>query len=88
MREITSSITKRGQVTVPVEVRRALGLRAPDRLVFIVDEETQTVRLEAPKYPDLDALAGAAGTLDAPTSWDNMRATAREDRLAKKLGTE
>ena len=34
-----SIITSKGQVTVPVELRRALGLRAGDRLIFELDDD-------------------------------------------------
>lgn len=34
MKEITATITSKGQVTVPVEVRRALGLQHGDEVVF------------------------------------------------------
>ncbi|MDP8921582.1 MAG: AbrB/MazE/SpoVT family DNA-binding domain-containing protein [Chloroflexota bacterium] len=73
-------------MTVPVEVRRLLGLRTPDRVVFVVDEEAGTVRLEGHDYPDLDSLAGAAGTLARSFSWDEMREIARDDRLEDKFG--
>jgi len=87
MREITSSITKRGQLTVPAEVRRLLGLRTPDRVVFVVDEESKTVRLEVPRYPDLGALAGAPiwGRWPAPRSGGAGR-RGRHARRADVLG--
>ncbi len=34
----TSTLTSKGQVTIPAEVRRRLGLRAGDRVGFIVEE--------------------------------------------------
>ena len=34
MKEFVSTITQRGQVTIPVEVRRLLGLKPRDRVAF------------------------------------------------------
>ena len=36
MKEIVSTITSKGQVTIPVEVRRHLGLRRNDKLSFVI----------------------------------------------------
>jgi antitoxin PrlF len=39
-----AKITSKGQITVPREVRRALGVRAGDRLLFESDEKGVRVR--------------------------------------------
>jgi len=39
-----AKITSKGQVTVPLEVRRILGVRAGDRLIFEDDETGIRVR--------------------------------------------
>ena len=36
MREITASVTERGQVTIPAEVRKALGIKARDKVSFVI----------------------------------------------------
>jgi antitoxin PrlF len=84
VREIPSTISKKGQVTIPVEVRRHLGVKTPDRVTFVIDEEGGTVRLVASRYPDVNSLRGAAGTLKRPLPWKEMREIAYEDRLAGK----
>ncbi|HEV8636866.1 MAG TPA: AbrB/MazE/SpoVT family DNA-binding domain-containing protein [Chloroflexota bacterium] len=38
MREFTVVVTRKGQVTVPAEVRRALGIKVGDRVAFSVDD--------------------------------------------------
>jgi antitoxin PrlF len=81
-KEITSTITSKGQVTIPAEVRRQLELKPGDKIVFVVEEAGQ-VRLVAPKYPDIQSLRGAAGSLAKPLSWKKMRAIAREDQAAE-----
>jgi antitoxin PrlF len=39
-----AKITSKGQITVPLEVRRLLGLRSGDKLVFENDEQGVRVR--------------------------------------------
>jgi len=39
-----SSITTKGQVTIPKEIREALGLREGDRIVFAVEGERVVIR--------------------------------------------
>jgi AbrB family looped-hinge helix DNA binding protein len=39
MREIVSRITRKGQVAIPAEVRRHLGVGAPDKVAFVLEDE-------------------------------------------------
>jgi AbrB family looped-hinge helix DNA binding protein len=41
MREFVSSVTSKGQVTIPVDVRRQLGVNTPDKIAFVVDDSGQ-----------------------------------------------
>jgi len=44
----TSTLTSKGQVTIPAEVRRRLGLHPGDRVAFVVDgDEVRLVRKES-----------------------------------------
>lgn len=40
----TSTISSKGQVTVPIEVRRRLGLREGDRVEFAIEEGRTVLR--------------------------------------------
>jgi antitoxin PrlF len=84
MREIISNITSKGQVTIPVEIRNYLGIKTHDKIAFVIDEEGN-VRLTVPRYPDIDSLAGAAGSLNKSLSWKEMRRIAYEDRFSAKF---
>lgn len=81
MKEIIATVTSKGQVTIPVAVRRHLKLREKDKVVFLLDEEGM-VRLIPSRYPDLASLRGAAGSLAGPRSWQEIEEIAREDHLA------
>lgn len=83
MKEIVSTITSKGQVTIPAEVRRHLGVKRSDKLSFVIEPDG-IVRLRVPRYADIASLRGAAGSLDKPMSWDEMRESAREDHLLDK----
>ncbi len=86
-KEILSTITSKGQVTIPAEVRRRLDLKPGDKIVFSVGDGGE-VCLAAPKYPDIESLRGAAGSLEKPLTWEEMRAIAREDHLAGQAGDQ
>lgn len=79
MREIVSTMTSKGQITVPIEVRRKLGISAGDKVVFVIGDEGN-VELHAPIYPTVASLSGAAGCLKQPLSWEEMRAIIREEQ--------
>ena len=83
MKEIVSTLTSKGQVTIPAEVRRHLGVGQGDKLSFVIADDGR-IEVKVPKYSDVASLAGAAGTLEEAMSWDRMREIAREDRFDTK----
>jgi len=55
----SSTISSKGQVTVPQEIRSRLGLRTGDRVEFVVEEGRTTIRpARAPENP-FQKYAGA-----------------------------
>ncbi len=87
MKEIVSTITSKGQVTIPAEVRRHLGVKRNDKVSFVLEPDG-VVRLRVPRYPDIASLRGAAGALKKPLSWEETREIAREDRLGRQYQDE
>ncbi len=83
MKEIISTITSKGQVTIPAEIRKYLGVATNEQIAFVIDDEG-TVRLRVPRYPTIASLRGAAGRLKKPLPWKEMRRIAYEDRLSAK----
>jgi AbrB family looped-hinge helix DNA binding protein len=64
----SSTISSKGQITVPLEIRNRLGLRKGDRVEFVVDNDRTTIRpARAPENPfvkyvgALPAFSGADG---------------------------
>jgi AbrB family looped-hinge helix DNA binding protein len=72
--DVSAKVTSKGQVTIPKDVRTALGLSEGDRVLFrVVDGHALLART-----PDLLELAG---TIPVPAdvrdlSWDEVRARA------------
>jgi AbrB family looped-hinge helix DNA binding protein len=83
LKEIVMTMTSKGQVTIPAEVRRHLGLQKNQKIALVI-EDKGTVRLKVPRYPNVASLSGAAGQLSKELSWNEMRAIAREDHWKAK----
>jgi len=50
----SSTISSKGQITVPQEIRKRLGLKTGDRVEFVVEEKRTTIRpAQAPDNPFL-----------------------------------
>jgi len=82
-KEIIATVSSQGQVTIPAAVRRHLGIKKSEHIAFVVDTEvTGSVQVVAPRYPDIDSIRGAAGSLAKPLSWQDMQQIAHEDHLA------
>jgi len=81
MPEIVSTVTSKGQITLPARVRRHLGIAPHSKIAFFLDDPG-IVRLEAMEFSTIADLSGAAGTLPTPMSWEEMRAIAREEQAA------
>jgi len=82
VKEINTTVTQRGQVTIPVEVRRILGLKPGDRLVFRVEGSSVTL---APAPFDLDSAYGSIKPLHEPEDFEEISRIAREDKIQETL---
>ncbi len=70
MRDMETTVTKKGQVTIPLEVRRAIGLKPQDRVRFQV--EGQSVRIiRAPSR--IRAGYGAVAPIERPEDYSEVR---------------
>lgn len=68
MKEIRASVTSRGQVTIPAAVRRHLGVKTPDKVMFVLGENG-VVSLK-PVALSMTALRGSLRPLRGETSTD------------------
>lgn len=73
---ITSKITKRGQTTLPRQIRNALQVEAGQSLVYEVTEDGVIIRA----HPGVMASFGALKSKNRqPVSYEQERQSARED---------
>lgn len=70
MREI--AVTQKGQVTIPAEVRRALGLKARDKVIFELSEEEGVAKLR-PAHSKVARWFGAVQPREQPENFQKMR---------------
>jgi AbrB family looped-hinge helix DNA binding protein len=75
MRAIRTTLTRKGQVTIPVEIRRALGLKEGDKVAFTMEDGT--VRL-ARTGSVVERTAGIAKTDLPPLTPREMREFAEQ----------
>lgn len=80
MKEIVTTITQRGQVTVPAEVRRLLGLKPRGKVAFAIDESG--VRLKPARFT-LETAYRSVGPLPRPMSDEEMVRVAKEERTQR-----
>ena len=83
MKEVVSTLTSKGQITIPAEIRKYLGIETNDKVAFVIDE-AGAVRLRVLRYPTVASLRGAAGSLKKPLSWQEIQRIAYEDRFRTK----
>ncbi|MDP2935295.1 MAG: hypothetical protein Q8O86_02270 [Dehalococcoidia bacterium] len=82
MKQITASITQRGQVTIPAEVRRLLGAKPRGKVVFqIVDGE---VRL-APVEFTLESAYGSVTPINRPEDFEELIREAMEEHTEEVI---
>jgi antitoxin PrlF len=90
MNEIVSTISSKGQVTIPVEIRRRLGVGAADKIAFVVRDEG-TVELRPVRYTlesvlnSIDALPNESIDLDREIA-EAMEEEA--DRLVRRMTSQ
>ena len=81
MRQIRTRITKGGQITLPVEIRKLLGVEILDEVVFNIEDDE--VRLSRPKYT-LQQIAGSVGPPTRTEDFDRLIREAQDEGYAKK----
>jgi AbrB family looped-hinge helix DNA binding protein len=83
MKEIVSTITSKGQVTIPAEIRKHLGVRQGDKLSFVIDDAGD-VALKVAPYPTVASLRERSTEKPIDLSYDEMKEIAYEDRLIEQ----
>jgi AbrB family looped-hinge helix DNA binding protein len=69
----TSTVTSKGQITIPRDVRKVLGIESGDKVRFNVDDKGRVFFV--PVTVDVTSLKGIVPKPDKPVSVEEMRAT-------------
>jgi AbrB family looped-hinge helix DNA binding protein len=86
-----ATLTSKGQITIPLEVRRKLGLKPGDRIDFVL-EKSGEVLLKARKRPLDDLFGILQGAVKKPLSVKQMHNAVLQaadedwDRLCSQKG--
>lgn len=78
-----ATVTSKGQVTIPMDVRNRLGLESGDRIEFSFNETTGRYEV-FPATRSISSLKGIVKKPDSPVSIDDMnRAIAEKGASAR-----
>jgi antitoxin PrlF len=80
MKEIVTTLTKKGQVTIPVEIRSLLGLKAKDKVAFRIGKDNVVL---APVKYSLETIYGAVKPLKEPEDFKNIKQQAIDEHVKK-----
>jgi len=82
MKEIVATMTQKGQVTIPVEIRHLLGLKAKDKIAFSIDEGN--IRLAPAKYT-LENVYGVVKPINKPEDFKKLKQIAIKEHVKKVI---
>jgi len=87
MKSTTSTISSKGQITVPQKIRTHLGLSAGDRIEFVMESGKTILRPARASDSIFDQYAGALGTFPNGISQINawVEELREQDTVDKKL---
>ena len=74
---VEATVTSKGQVTIPQEVRQRLGLKQGDRIEFVIEGGVTLLRPARTSTRPFDTYAGALGSF---ANADEVKAWQRELR--------
>ena len=85
MQELVSTISRKGQITLPIAVRKRLGLSAADKVAFVIDGADVRLR---PVTRTVSSLYGSVAPLRGheTADFDEQIAAAREEEAARIAG--
>ena len=82
VKELRTTMTKRGQITVPAEVRRLLGLKPHDKVSFAIEDGE--VRLQPASFT-LESAYKSVPPLSRPVSDEEMSRITKEEKAERSV---
>ena len=82
MKEILTTLTKKGQVTIPIEIRNYLGLKSKDKIAFKINNGN--VQVSPAKYT-LESVYGIIKPLNKPEGYKELKKIALDEHAQKVI---
>jgi len=82
-----AKITSRGQITIPIDIRKKLGVREGDKVVFIEDQN-RIIVANAAKIAFANLQAGFEGEAERLKLNDEKDVVALVDEVRRKMWEE
>jgi AbrB family looped-hinge helix DNA binding protein len=73
----SATVTSKGQITIPIDVRNELGLTTGDRVEFVLNETTSRYEV-VPATQSVKSLKGIVGKPKKPVTIEDMDAAIAE----------
>lgn len=85
MKELLTVVTRKGQITIPAEIRRSLGIREGDKVALsLVDKENNQVNLR-PVRSVAKLTFGAVTPRNHPEDFKELRRLFEEDTASEVM---
>jgi len=85
-RVYSGMVTQKGQVTIPLAVRKRLGIEEKDILVWEINADNEVV-VKKTKQLSLDEVFGAITLSDMPIDFKKMHDDAIEEHIERTLAS-
>jgi AbrB family looped-hinge helix DNA binding protein len=79
-----TTVTTKGQVTIPIEIREALGIEPHDKVEFVLDGNGARLR----KRLSISEIAGSIPPLPSVMTVEDAIHEAKEERARRKFGPD
>lgn len=88
MQEQVTVVTRKGQITVPIEIRRALGLKVGDKVAISLDTEGTLHAKLRPVQSVTDMTFGSITPRKRPEDFKELRELFMEDATKRDERTK
>jgi AbrB family looped-hinge helix DNA binding protein len=82
MKEMLSSVSPKGQVTIPLEIRQMFGIKPKDKVAFKV--ENGKVQITPAKYT-LESVMGSVEPATRTEDFERISAEAKEEHVERTM---